>query len=109
MTKAEIMKLAEFKAHMCDDEPYDFNRGARYAQQMLIPLIEALAESNKMLVEALQQREEEWCDHPDIKLNENNMYRDWCASCSRWIYRGQTSSPASKALADHAERMEKLK
>lgn len=67
---------------------------------------EKLKEATAELVEALEECENEWCGHPDIRLkNNNDLDRDWCSCCSRWIYRGREESPASAALAKHKARL----
>lgn len=57
-------------------------------------------EKVKVLIDALQEIDECWCQHPKIRLTSNEyLDRDWCSDCSEWIFRGKEENPAKLALA----------
>lgn len=95
MTKQEIMKMAEFDASHSNMSGRDamFVKGITIdaANNRTLLLIEALADSNEKLVEALG----ELCS---CSGETSPLLREMDIKC-----------PACEALADHAERMRKMK
>lgn len=92
MTKAKIMKLAEFPKH---DMPIEWMRGGREEYYRLLPLIEALAESNEKLVETLKyyaEFDQAFCTL--IATSED--------------IKGGVYGQAATALAEHEIRMKEL-
>lgn len=110
MTKADIMKLAKFDLVAADDEAIlqgrfsslvkpgvikpdtsAFREGARWQLTRLLPLIEALADSNEKLLEALYSA------------------KDVVDFCYMNQPKNKHQVEIEQALADHAARMEELR
>lgn len=92
--KFEFSKKAALGA-ACDSpfQPItsDFAFGALWEHTRLKPLHDCLLEC----VEALEQIDIEWCQHPGMsKVDE---HRQWCSACTEWIYPDE-KNPAREAL-----------
>lgn len=82
-----------------DDKPYmpqvTLSLLAEYAAH-----VAKLEDALKVAIEALKDCENEWCKHPDIRLQANkDLSRDFCGQCHCWVYRNEIATP-TRALAE---------
>lgn len=101
MTKPDLDKLlSEMPVDLIHISRRDANDDLYKVTFVNIDDFDRVVSALKKAIEALEVVDSEWCKHPSVNF-DNDRHRDWCSSCSNWIYKSERySNPAKEALTE---------